>query len=62
MTNQDRPDKREFYSRMGFCECASCAGLFYDYDEYLTHECTNTRKGIRVPNQTRDILDGEEPE
>ena len=31
--------KREFYRKMGFCECTYCAELFYDYDEYVAHDC-----------------------
>ena len=31
--------KREFYRKMGFCECTYCAELFYDYDEFVAHDC-----------------------
>ena len=31
--------KREFYRKMGFCECTYCAELFYDYDDYAEHDC-----------------------
>lgn len=45
------PNKREFYDRMGFCECATCKTLYYDYEEYESHECTNTQ-GIHVHANT----------
>jgi hypothetical protein len=38
MDNSDNP-KREFFRKMGFCECTYCMELFYDYDEYVAHEC-----------------------
>ena len=31
--------KREFFRKMGFCECSYCAELFYDWDEYAVHDC-----------------------
>ena len=31
--------KREFFRKMGFCECSYCAELFYDWDEYVAHDC-----------------------
>jgi hypothetical protein len=31
--------KREFFRKMGWCECTYCAELFYDYDEYIEHDC-----------------------
>ena len=31
--------KREFFRKMGWCECTYCAELFYDYDDYVEHDC-----------------------
>ena len=31
--------KREFFRKMGWCECTYCAELFYDYDDYVAHDC-----------------------
>jgi len=36
---EDSNVKREFFRNMGFCECTYCMELFYDYDEYVAHEC-----------------------
>lgn len=53
-------DKRDFYSRMGFCECSACNTIWYDYDDYEQHECYTT--GIIPPDDytirddtTRDL-------
>ena len=35
----DDDPKREFFRKMGFCECTYCLELFYDWDEYAAHEC-----------------------
>jgi hypothetical protein len=39
MTSADDDVKREFFRKMGFCECLYCTELFYDYEEYVAHEC-----------------------
>ena len=39
MTVDDNDTKREFFRNMGFCECTYCAELFYDWDEYVQHDC-----------------------
>ena len=39
MALDDNDTKREFFRKMGFCECSFCAELFYDWDEYTRHDC-----------------------
>jgi hypothetical protein len=39
MNSADDDVKREFFRKMGFCECLYCTELFYDYEEYVAHEC-----------------------
>ena len=41
-------DKREYYRKMGWCECANCRTLFYDYEDYETHECVPPMMGIQM--------------
>ena len=36
---EDSNVKREFFRNMGFCECTYCMELFYDYEDYIAHEC-----------------------
>lgn len=54
-----QPDKSEYFARMGWCACAQCAWIFYDYEEYEQHRCNS--QGIPVddiPYKIRDDSPG----
>ena len=31
--------KRDYFNRMGWCECITCADVFYEWEHYEQHDC-----------------------
>lgn len=51
MTNK-HDDKSAYYARMGWCECSRCRTIFYEYEDYETHECAPPLSGVYVKDST----------
>ena len=39
MADEPNTSKREYYDRMGWCECNTCGIKFLEWEQYVEHVC-----------------------